>query len=253
MRRNSRRSSRKQQKSGVEGRTYVFIIAYRSRGNNAVRRDELAHCIDTIKRGFTAYKRKYKIMIVEQNNDYLFNLGLLKNIGFLEEEKVSNRSRVYLHMNVDYSIDTTKEFPKELDDFDGNGFLDIYNVDTTVDTIIGGCTCFNADVFKKINGYPIGLYGWGADDAALRNRVNYHKIPYIVNAVTNSGWIIVDGGADARDPEKQITWQENMTKATDDIEKTGLTSTVYTVDGDGEFKDTANHVVHKLVNFEYKP
>jgi hypothetical protein len=230
----------------------VFIIAYRAKAQHALRKDELKRCIDSIKTAFVKYNRKYKIFIVEQNNEYPFNLGLLKNIGFLEEEKVPNPARVYLHMNTDYSIDSSKEFPKELDDFDGNGFLDLYSVGPG--GYIGGCTCFNSDVFKKINGFPINLYGWGADDTALLKRVQKFKIPHIVGSALKIGWVSVDKGSDSIDvPIKDKTNFENLGKIKDDSDTNGLTTTVYTVDGDGEFKDDAANVVHKLVNFEYKP
>ena len=247
------RKHTRHQRGGVHpDRTYVFIVAYRAKAPHTARRDELKRCIDSIKTAFAKYKRKYKVFIVEQNNDYPFNLGILKNIGFLEEEKVPNPARVYLHMNTDYSIDSNKEFPKELEEFDGNGFFDLYSVGEG--TYIGGCTCFNSDVFKKINGFPTNLYGWGADDTALLKRVEKFKVPHILSGVLNNGWILADAGSDSvNSSSKPRTNFENFAKIKDDSDTNGLTTTVYTVDGDGEFKDDANHVVHKLVNFEYKP
>ena len=90
---------------------------------------------------------------MEQNNEHPFNMAYLKNIGFLEGEKTYNTLKVYLHMNADYYIDTTKEFPKELDDFNEEGVLDIHSVDKEDKShFVGGCCCFNAESFIKING-----------------------------------------------------------------------------------------------------
>ena len=118
------RKSNLKKKGGVINTTYVFIIHYRARHPQEKRREQLIAALNSIKEAFTKYKKQHRIIIIEQNNDLPFNTGLLKNIGFLEGEKLYNIPKLYLHFNVDYSIDKTKEFPKELDDFDGNGFLD---------------------------------------------------------------------------------------------------------------------------------
>ena len=250
-----RKKNRCMQSGGIlhPDRTYVFIIAYRARPPYTTRRGELKNCIKSIINAFTKYKKKYKIIIVEQNNDYPFNMGILKNIGFLEEEKLRNTSRVYIHINADYTFDSSKEFPKELDAFDGNGFLEIYNSCKVGNTLIGSCTCFNSDVFKKINGFPTNIYGWGAEDNALLERVNKYKVPHIVGPLMNNGWIIVDTGSNAINLSKKNSGPVNLKKVKNDSATNGLTTTVYTVDGDGEFNDTTKKIVHKLINFEYNP
>lgn len=230
-------------------RTYIFIVSYRARPPNEIRKVELQHMIKTVRECFTARGLKFKIIIVEQNNDHPFNRALLKNIGFLEGEKKYDIPKVYLHINADYYIDTSKEFPKELEEFDGNGVLDIYSIDKD-DTCgyVGGCCCFNSDTFKKVNGFPNNLHGWGGCDIAFRYRVNTVGAPYIRNSITNNGWIVASDVA----PRNGSRNPDNIAKSKDDIMSNGLKTCVYTNDGPGEFNDETQHVYHALYSYPYE-
>ena len=229
-------------------RTYVFIIPYRARVPHEIRKVQVKKCIDSISSCFIKHNKKFKIIVAEQNNDYPFNTALLKNIGFLEGEKKYNIPKVYLHMNADYYIDTLRDFPKELDEFDGNGVLDIYSIDKEdKNHYVGGCCCFGVESFMKVNGFPNNLFGWGGCDVAFRYRVNTLGIKYIRNALTNSGWILVGD-----DTERDTTLNnENVKKAKCDIMSNGLNTCKYNVDGFGEFNDESHNVYHLLLNFSY--
>jgi hypothetical protein len=230
----------------ISERTYVFIICYRARAGREKRRDQLQKCIKSIIDFFTKHNKKYKIIIVEQNNDLGFNLGRLKNIGFLEGEKLYNFTKLYLHTNVDYYIDTTKDFPKELEDFNGNGVLDIYNKDT--DNIrIGGCCCFDSESFKKMNGFPNDCFVYYGDDMIFRYRVDLMSIPYTRNSITNNGLIYEEDTV-----ERDVNFNNEARVAhykSIPIEKNGLTTCEYTIDGNGEFNDESKHICHILANF----
>jgi hypothetical protein len=206
--------------------------------------------IKSVKESFTAHGKKFKVNVVEQNNDHPFNMAILKNIGFLEAEKKYNISKVYLHINADYYIDTSKEFPKELEEFDGNGVLDIYSLDKDdKNGYIGGCCCFNSDTFKKVNGFPNTLHGWGGDDVAFRRRVTTMGVPYIRNSLTNNGWILVEDMT----PRNDSRGSENHEKAqASDIMSNGLNTCVYTNDGPGEFNDETQDVYHVLYSYPYE-
>ena len=74
---------------------------------------------------FTKNNIEYKIMICEQNDSNRFNRGKLLNVAFLACEKGFNFPKKYFHMNTDYTIDVTREFPKQLLELT-DGFIDLY-------------------------------------------------------------------------------------------------------------------------------
>ena len=249
-------------KGGASDKTYIFIIHYRARHPQEKRREQLIASLNSIREAFTKYKKQYQIIIVEQNNDLPFNTGLLKNIGFLEGEKVYTMPKVYLHFNTDYYIDQSKEFPKELDAFDGNGFLDICAIDKTehdyiyegiVIKLVGGCCCFNAESFKKINGLPNKMFGYSFEDAVFRLRVERLKLPYIRNTITNNGWIKTKDET-PRDETKvnnmYSIFKYERDVAPDNYKVDGLSSCKYVISGNGEFNNEEQNVKHLLADFK---
>lgn len=233
---------------GGEERAYIFIIPFRARPPHEIRKEQIKKCIDSIVSCFTKHNKKFEIIIAEQNNDHPFNMALLKNIGFLEGEKAYNMTKVYLHMNTDYYIDTSKDFPKELDDFNEEGILDIYTIDKEdKNHWVGGCCCFNAESFKKVNGFPNNIFGWGGCDTAFRYRLDKIGVKYIRNSLTDSGWIISDDVT----PRNGSNNESNIEKAKGDIMSNGLNTCKYTIDGIGELHNESQHVNHMLINFSY--
>jgi hypothetical protein len=237
------------QYGGIDERTYIFIIPFRARPPHEIRKEQVKRCIDSIVSCFTKHNKKFKIIIAEQNNDYPFNMALLKNVGFLEGEKKYTMSKVYLHMNADYYIDISKDFPKELDDFHEEGVLDIFTISKNdSDGYVGGCCCFNAESFIKINGFPNNLFGWGGDDTAFRYRLDTIGVKYMRNSLTNNGWII---SSDDRAPRNTDNNGLNLKKATGDIISNGLNTCKYNIDGTGELNDQLRNINHILINFVY--
>lgn len=252
-RRSKKRSIARYKKLGgaSEERTYVFIIPYRARGTQTERRGQLQNGMNSIRECFTANKKTYKIFIVEQDNEHPFNMGILKNIGFLEAEKIFGEPKVYLHFNADYSIDTSQEFPKELDEFDGNGFLEIHAGDINDEfehKLIGGCTCFNSSVFKQLNGFPNNFFGYGGEDAALRSRVVKLKIPYIRNTLLEKNWVTAEDITERNFSRMQING-ELLAKNSSEI--SGLSTCEYVINGRGEFYNPADNIHHLLADFEF--
>jgi hypothetical protein len=256
------RKSNLQKKGGVINETYVFIIHYRARHPQEKRREQLIAALNSIKEAFTKYKKQYRIIVVEQNNDLPFNTGLLKNIGFLEGEKLYNMPKVYLHFNVDYLIDKTMEFPKELEAFDGNGVLDICAHDKTehdhvfegiVVKLVGGCCCFNAKSFKNINGLPNKMFGYSFEDAVFRLRVDRLKVPYIRNTITNNGWIQTKDETPRNLNEMDSMYpifKYERDVAPENYKVDGLSSCKYVISGVGEFNNDGKNIKHILADFK---
>jgi len=227
----------------LHDRTYIFIISYRARSDQAERKGQLQTAIKSIRDCFTKNNKKYKIFVAEQANDHPFNMGILKNIGFLESEKVCKTPRMYLHFNTDYSIDPTVPFPKELDEFDGIGVLNIY----TVGVFVGGCCAFSPETYMKINGYMNTMFGWGGDDRVITRRIETMGLPNIRNTVTNNGWIKIEDTI-ARNMSHNVP---NAEKSRTNNGRDGLSNCKYVIKGPGEFDDNANNIHHLLADFEY--
>ena len=250
----SRRTKRTRRKQKGGSRTYVIIIPYRARGDNHMRKAQLQACLESIVASFTKYKRNYKVIVVEQNNDNLFNYGLLKNIGFVEGEKQFTVPKMYMNMNCDYNINIDMEFPKEIDNFSGPGFLDVFTMFPGADVIIGAVAVYDADTYKKVNGFPNNLVGWGVEDGILCVRAKTMNVPRIQNSVTNNGWIQnPNHDASPRNGSQEgPNWGRGMANIESKgfLKSNGVNSCVYTVDGDGEFNNVSKNIRHMLVNFE---
>ena len=78
---------------------FIFLIAYRARGTQTFRRQQVILLIENIHTYFSIHNIPYKIMICEQNDDKKFNRGKLLNIAFLESEKLFDFPKKYFHMN----------------------------------------------------------------------------------------------------------------------------------------------------------
>ena len=259
--RKTRRRTRKRharKKGGANpDRTYVFMVPYRARLHNDIRKKEVKALIDNVKEYFTKHNKKFKIVVVEQNNDLDFNPGKVRNIGFLEAEKdFASPNNIYIHINCDYLIDKEKPFPKELEEFNGEGFLDIFNIGAGMGDCIGGCAAFGAESFKKINGFPNNLFGWGAEDTIIKTRADAMGVPRVVTPLLNNGWIIDTGGPNYRNFRFNESNKKkgviNINSKKTFLLKNGISVCEYTVDGDGEHNDPANNVIHRLVNFADK-
>lgn len=229
---------------------YILLVSYRARGIQAFRRNQIIRLIENIKHFFSKHDIPYKIIISEQNNDMRFNRGFLLNVAFLESEKLFQDKKIYFHMNADYIIDISREFPPELFQMDENvGFLELYRPPHPV---LGSACLFDPESYRKINGFPNDLEGWGGDDWAIYHRIQEQKIPIITKkSLCNSGFII-----DEYNPVG-VTDTSNNYKNRDlgmrkDLEINGLNSICYDLEEKyGEFHD-GSIIYHFLVNYNTK-
>jgi hypothetical protein len=222
---------------------FIFLIAYRARGVQQFRREQLCLLIDNINYYFNQNKIEYKILICEQNDDELFNRGKLLNIAFLESEKIFNSSKKYFHMNTDYLFDLNRSFPLEILNLK-TGFIDLHKPPYNV---LGAACVFDPESYTIINGFPNDLLGWGGDDWAIYNRLIRKNVSiYYPKNLSNSGFIIENND------DKKVTDisnnDKNMQLANrDDIDTNGLSSCIYTINNKGEFHNE-NNIYHYLVN-----
>ena len=119
-----------------------------------------------------------KVIIIEQTDDKLFNRGKLLNIGY---KLYSSKGKYYFTHDVD--INPTEEtikkyYTKEIED-------EIMGIYTSQHNTLGGIIKFTNDNFDAINGFPNTIWGWGTEDKALQNRVEYKNIKIKKNILNN--------------------------------------------------------------------
>jgi len=244
-----RRKRLSKKRGGSREKIYVFVVPYRAGPGQEERQGQLEVAIKSIQEAFTKYGRQYKIIIVEQANAHPFNRGLLLNIGFLEGEKLNPGNNLYLDFNADYSIDSTVPFPKQLDEFDGNGVLDILTFSYQDIPRLGGASCMASETFKKINGYPINIFGYGPDDMVIRARIDKLKIPYIKNDALHKIWIKIKD--ESKRDEEGVPKSFDKLLNEDDMATNGVSACKYIIKGSGIFNKTENNVYHHLADFEF--
>jgi hypothetical protein len=136
----------------------IILIPYRNR------EDHLDYFIKNTVPSLKKYLNPLKIIIIEQNNDRLFNRGKLLNTGFLE---YFQEGKYFFTHDVDlnpYDKTIQEVYTKVPNQ---NEIIGIYT--SGCDTL-GGIVKFDKNTFQKINGFPDNFWGWGVEDKALQNR-----------------------------------------------------------------------------------
>jgi len=142
----------------------VIIIPYRAREKH------LKHFLDHTAPLLKKHIPNGKIVIVEQDwNNKLFNRGCLLNIGVKEYE---NKTHHIITHDVD--INPSEKSIKELylPSIDNNTIKGLYNLSDQTDTL-GGIIKMKNSTFFRINGFPNDIWGWGAEDFALKFRAQF--------------------------------------------------------------------------------
>ena len=129
----------------------------------------------------------YDIIVVEQDENYPFNIGKLKNIGFDYLNKNSSKKYDnYIFSDIDTipNTDLIDYFFKITDSLNALGTygtryteMDLKNNIPFVGALIS-CT---KEFFEEINGYPNNFYGWQGEDTNLLLRLYETKKPLYKN------------------------------------------------------------------------
>ena len=147
--------------------TNIILIPYRNR------KEHLDLFIKDVIPLFELYLKPFKVVVIEQEEGKIFNRGILLNIGFNEyKDKTEN----FYNHDVDiYPNDKcVNDFYSHNKYTCDNKFIGIYTPPcNTLGTIIK----FHKTLFTKMNGYPNNYWGWGVEDKALQNRVEFMNIP----------------------------------------------------------------------------
>jgi len=118
----------------------------------------------------------YKIYIINQNDDRLFNKGSLINIGV----NIIFNDCDYLIL---HDVDNVT-FTKDIYKFNNissnlvfrNSYFKANENDNVYNGYFGGVLIFKKEDFVKINGFSNNYWGWGCEDTDSKFRCMYNKI-----------------------------------------------------------------------------
>jgi hypothetical protein len=224
-----------------------ICVPFRARGKHAFRKEQLSRFVKHIKSYMETIHPsiRYRVVIIEQDNDQPFNRGFLLNIGFVEcEKRTSCYIKYYIHHNCDLFPEIKSK--KILDySYPGPGVRDIFGYVTG----LGGISIINRNAFKLVNGFPNNMLTWGNEDTLIADRCKNNNIK-ISRPIYNEGVIEENHSRD------DIHHKLNLLNGREDNEnwkRNGLSSLLYKckIKEDSEFKMENDNInlVHYLVDF----
>ena len=224
------------------------------------------------KRLFTYWMNKilyqtceYDIIIVEQSEKYLFNIGKLKNIGFDYLNKYSNQTYSnYIFADIDTIPDSNliDYFFKHTDSLNsiatfGTRYEDIEHHNRPFAGALISCS---KSIFEELNGYPNNFYGWGGEDTdllirlfAINKPLYINKIGKVIDIEEVAGFkkklgpklnsVKYNNEKESQMYEKNYNWKNFM--------KNGLTNLNYKIlyENKSNYFDSKNY--HIIVDVEY--
>lgn len=158
-----------------------ILIPYRANNENIFRKEQMTRFLLHMKKYMFIVNPNvnYKFIILEQDNDNLFNRGLLLNIGYLEcEKKTSKYIKYYIHHNVDLFPKINCKIKLDYSYTPIGEIRDIYGYIGG----LGGICILNKHDFKLINGFPNNCVKWGQEDVIIKQRCERNNI--IINRKT---------------------------------------------------------------------
>ena len=175
----------------------------------------------------------YKIIIVEQSPEKLFNKGKINNIGFKEGTQIFN--------NIDYI------YFNDIDNFPLNS--NIINFNKNIKNVehffgykhcLGGIFAVNKNIFNKINGFSNNFYGWGYEDVDIQNRflknnINISRNNFIARAQNKNKYF------------DEITKKKNRNTTNLNIKKSENYLKLYNQNMKNVFKDGLNNCKYKIL------
>lgn len=150
----------------------IILIPYRDREKHL--KYFLEHSFPLLKKNLN----NLKLIIIEQSENKLFNRGKLLNIGY---DSYKQENSVYFTHDVD--INPNEKTIKEI--YDKKVSDEIIGIYTSECNTLGGVIKFRGETFKKINGFPNNVWGWGTEDKALQNRAEFKQVKIMKNILSN--------------------------------------------------------------------
>jgi len=118
----------------------------------------------------------YRIYIINQVDQHLFNRAMLMNVGFAEAMKDFPWDCCIFHdvdllPEDDRNLYTCPSQPRHM-----SVAVDKFKYRLPYKTIFGGVAAINTSQFKKLNGFSNQFWGWGGEDDDMAKRIHFHKL-----------------------------------------------------------------------------
>jgi len=110
--------------------------------------------------------QNFDISVIEQDDNELFNKGLLNNLGFL----LNQDSDYHCIHDVDL-IPTFSDYSYPKNPTHLSKYCSQFNYIEDPAAIMGGVVLFKKEHFQMVNGYPNDYVGWGKEDSCLHHRI----------------------------------------------------------------------------------
>jgi hypothetical protein len=151
----------------------LIIIPYRDRNSHL--KYFLKHVFPSMKKNLV----NIRLVVIEQSKGNLFNKGALINIAYDIYKDKSDSMIIH-----DIDIYPNEECVKKYYSQDFNGVVGIC---VSPCNTLGGVIKISNKHFKEVNGFPNNFWGWGVEDKALQNRVEYREIQIQKNFIRPEG------------------------------------------------------------------
>lgn len=134
---------------------------------------------------YTKLLKNIEIFIIEQDDNNLFNRGILMNVGFDIASKISGDKYFTFHdvdmLYIGENIDKAYSYPKNPTHI--ATACEQFSYKMPYKDYFGGVCLFNQNDFLKINGFSNSFNGWGAEDDNLSFRIK--NIGMQINRILN--------------------------------------------------------------------
>lgn len=146
----------------------VVIVPYRNREKH------LFNLMECLKYRFNTHPElTCHVFVAEQNNNELFNCGLMKNSGFMYairymKQKYGTDIQQVIFNDVDCWIETEEALQHYIRDCKDREINHVYGRSFC----LGGIFSIQASDFIEADGFPNSYQAWGGEDNVLESRVN---------------------------------------------------------------------------------
>jgi UDP-glucose 4-epimerase len=210
---------------------YAYLIAFRARPPQEFRRAELDGLIENIRQLHAANpQHTYRIWVIEQGNDRLFNRGWLLNAAFAEAVR-ENPDAVFVHCNSDYRL-PVGPMPESMQQMP-EGVHDVHGYEPA----LGAYCLFTADAYRRCNGFPNDLWGWGGDDIAIWKRLQLAGVPVSRDESIYNRWVQEDKNHLRDQSANNANIQLGLSVTAETLHDNGLTTVRYWIAGQREEPD----------------
>ena len=168
------------------GQRLAVIVPYRNRP------EDLREFLAVLPGFLSAQGVDFEIYVVEQQQQYRFNRGMLLNAGFALSRQHFDPTYIALH-----DVDMLPAHPTVDYGFTGSvrslaSCVEQFLWDLPYPRYLGGVVLANAQTFAQTNGFSNRFWGWGGEDDDFSNRCHQHSVfvhhprPHCLNQLRNT-------------------------------------------------------------------